>query len=60
MFRRSLSGATGAHLHGHLHDRNVHQNLGPGLHPAQEQLHEEPLEHHGLRRRCVRVRKQAS
>jgi len=51
-----FSGTTGANLHGHLHHRDVHQDPGVGLHPAQEQLHEKLVEHHGLCRRCVRVR----
>ena len=51
-----ISGTTGADLHGDLHDRDVHKDIGFGLHPPQEQLHEEPLEHHGLCCRCLRVR----
>ena len=50
-----ISGRPGAHLHGDLHYRDVHQDPGPGIHPPQEQLHEKPLEHHGLHRSRVRV-----
>jgi hypothetical protein len=50
-----FAGGPGAGLHDHLHNRDVHQDPGPRIHPAQEQLHEEPVEHHGLYRRCLWV-----
>ena len=50
-----ISGGPRANIHGCFHNRDVHQNLGPRVHPSQKQLHEEPLEHYGLYRRHIRV-----
>ena len=38
----------------------MHQNIGSGFHSAQKQLHEKPVEHHGLCCRRFRVRPQIS
>ena len=54
-FSLSPAGGPRAYLHGDLHHRDVHQDLGLGLHPTQEQLHAQPLEHHGFCRRRLRV-----
>jgi hypothetical protein len=54
-FSIAFAGGSGANIHGDLHNRNVHQNPGLGIHLAQEQLHEELVEHNGLRRGCLRV-----
>ena len=50
-----VSGRAGDHLHGGVHHGDVHQDPGAGLHAAQGQLHEEPLELHGLLCRDLRV-----
>ena len=50
-----ISGGPRANIHGCFHNRDVHQNLGPRVHPSQKQLHEEPLEHYGLYRRYIGV-----
>ena len=46
-----LQEGSGANFHGYFHHRNVHQNLGLGIHSAQKLLHEKPVEHNGLFRR---------
>ena len=52
---KPFSGGARAHFYGDLHHRDVHQDPGNGIHPAQEQLHEEPVEHHGFHRGHIRV-----
>ena len=43
-----LAGRDGDCIHGGVHHGDVDQDPGPGLHATQGQLHEEPLELHGL------------
>ena len=43
-----LAGRDGDCIHGGVHHGDVDQDPGPGLHAAQGQLHEKPLELHGL------------
>ena len=52
----NLAGRPGTHLYGYLYHRNVYQNPSLRIHSAQEQLHAEPMEHHGLRSRRFWVR----
>ena len=51
-----IAGGSGADFHGDFHDRNVHENIGIGIHHAQRKLHEKHVEHHGLHCRSFRVR----
>ena len=51
----SSAGRAGGRLHGDLLCGDDDQDLGRRLHPAQGQLPQKPVEHHGLHRRCVRV-----
>ena len=45
-----VTGGDGNCVHGGVHHRDVDQDPGPGLHAPQGQLHEKPLELHGLLR----------
>ena len=45
-----VTGGDGDCVHGGVHHRDVDQDPGPGLHAPQGQLHEKPLELHGLLR----------
>ena len=53
--REGVAGGAGAVLHGHLHGGDGHQDRGHGLRPPPRLVPEEPLEHHGLYCRRVRV-----
>ena len=55
MFVRRIAGGVRARLHGRLHGGDVHEDPLDGVHPPQEQLHEEHVEHHGLLCRHIRV-----
>ena len=50
-----FAGGTGTDIHGDLHHRDVQSDPCHGIHSTQKLLHEEPLEHHGLLRCCLRV-----
>ena len=45
-----VTGGDGDCVHGGVHHRDVDQDPGAGLHAAQGELHEKPLELHGLLR----------
>ena len=50
-----FTGGARALVHGHLHPGDGRKDPGRRLHPPQEQLPQESVEHHGLCRRCVGV-----
>ena len=52
----NVTGGDGDCVHGGVHHRDVDQDPGPGLHAPQGQLHEKPLELHGLLRCHIWVR----
>ena len=54
-----VTGRDGDCVHGGVHLRDVDQDLGSGLYAPQGQLHEEPVELHGLLRCHIRVSKPA-
>ena len=49
-------GRIGGRVHGNLFGGDGHQDPGRRVHPAQGQLPQKPLEHHGLHRRRFRVK----
>ena len=57
MFVCRIAGGVRARLHGRLHGGDVHEDPLDGVHPPQEQLHAQHVEHHGLLRRHLRVRR---
>ena len=50
-----IAGGARAGVHGHLHGGDDGEDPGRRVHLPQGQLPPQPLEHHGLHRRHIRV-----